>query len=183
VAFRNCAEEPPIWSTATENRESFDALMRYAGFWRRLGAHLIDFSLADLALPLLVETLVFGAMYGVYYVVAHLNHSTIKPYDSAFNPVLEQVVSVIVGLVIAVPYYTWLTYRYGATPGKKPFKIVVVNAADGGPITLKQSALRCVGYVASYATFGAGFFMVAFHPQKRALHDLIAGTASVIKEA
>lgn len=155
--------------------------MRYAGFWRRSVAHLIDFAVTNLV-SWGVEEAMFRAMYGVYLVIAHFHHVSIKPYDDAFDPVLEQVVSVIVYLAIALPYYIWGTYRFGTTLGKKPFKIAVVRMSDGGPVTLLQSTLRCTGYLVSYATLGCGFLMAAFHPQKRCLHDLIAGTVSVIKE-
>ncbi len=155
--------------------------MRYAGFWRRSVAHLIDFVLTNGACWAIEEGL-FRAMYGVYWLVAHYHHSPLKPYDDAFDPMLEQVVSVIVFLAVAVPYYVWGTYRYGTTLGKKPLKIRVVRMSDGGPITLRQSGVRFVSYILSYATLGCGFLMAAFHPQKRCLHDLIAGTVSVIKE-
>ena len=47
---------------------------------------------------------------------------------------------------------------------------------------MKQSVVRTVGYALSYAPLGAGFLMAAIHPEKRALHDLIAGTVSITKE-
>jgi uncharacterized RDD family membrane protein YckC len=156
--------------------------MRYAGFWRRAAAHVIDFALADAAIPLIVENILFGSMYAVYFVLTRIHHAELKSYDDAFDPVLEQVVSCVVALAVGLPYYIWSTYRYRATLGKKALKIQVVRMADGGPITLTQSWLRCLGYVVSYATLGCGFLMAAFHPQKRCLHDLIAGTVSVIKE-
>lgn len=155
--------------------------MRYAGFWRRAAAHVIDFVLTNGA-SWLVEQLLFGAMYGVYYLIARTEHSVLKPYATAFDPILEQGVSVLVYSAIALPYYIWTTYRFGMTPGKRCLDIRVVNAADGAPITLRQSVIRCLGYTVSYAALGCGFLMAAFHPRKQALHDLFAGTVSVIKE-
>jgi uncharacterized RDD family membrane protein YckC len=156
-------------------------MLRYAGFWRRSGAHLIDFLLTNGG-SWLVEQVIFGAMYGVYYLIARAQHSVLKPYDSAFDPILEQGVSVIVYSAIVLPYYIWMTYRTGATPGKKLLGIRVVSALDGGAIGLKQSVIRCLGYVASYAALGCGFLMVAFHPRKQALHDLFAGTVTVVRD-
>lgn len=155
--------------------------MRYAGFWRRAGAHVIDFIVTNGA-SWLVEEALFGSMYGVYYLIARSQHSALKPYANAFDPILEQVVSVVVYVAIALPYYIWSTYRYGTTPGKWCLSIRVVRALDGGAVSLRQSVIRCLGYVASYAALGCGFLMAAFHPQKQALHDLFAGTVSVIKE-
>lgn len=155
--------------------------MRYAGFWRRTAAHLIDFLLTNLASWGVGEALL-GAMYGVYYLISRVENTALKPYASAFDPVLEQVVSVVVYLAIALPYYIWSTYRYGMTPGKHALGIRVVRASDGGAVSLRQSVIRCLGYTVSYAALGCGFLMAIFHPRKQALHDLFAGTVSVIKE-
>jgi uncharacterized RDD family membrane protein YckC len=155
--------------------------VRYAGFWRRTAAHVIDFVATNLA-SWLVEEALFGSMYGVYYLLTRAKHGVLTPYSNAFDPILEQVVSVVVYLAIALPYYIWSTYRYGATPGKWCLNIRVVRAVDGGAVSLRQSVIRCIGYVASYAALGCGFLMAAFHPHKQALHDLFAGTVSVIKE-
>jgi uncharacterized RDD family membrane protein YckC len=155
--------------------------MRYAGFWRRLAAHIIDSIILNLA-AWGVELALFGAMYGVYLVLAHRNGALVKPFSDAFDPFMEQIASVVIYVALAAVYFILGTFRYGTTLGKRPFKVYVVRASDGGPITRGQSALRFVGYAASYLTFGCGFLMAAFHPQKRALHDLIAGTVSVIKE-
>jgi len=155
--------------------------MHYAGFWRRALAHLIDFCITN-GVSWGVEEALLRAMYGVYFLIARFHHVPMKPYDDAFDPMIEQGVSVVVFLAVALPYYVWGTYRYGTTLGKRPFRISVVNMADGGPITLRQSVVRCLGYVLSYLTLGCGFLMAAFHPQKRCLHDLIAGTVSVVKD-
>lgn len=155
--------------------------MRYSGFWRRALAHLIDSLLLNLV-AWGVEAAIFGAMYGVYLILAHRNGTQVKPFSDAFDPFFEQIASVVIYLAVAAPYFIWGQARYATTLGKRPLKTYVVRASDGGPISLGQSALRFLGYGASYLTFGCGFLMAAFHPQKRALHDLIAGTISVIKE-
>jgi uncharacterized RDD family membrane protein YckC len=50
------------------------------------------------------------------------------------------------------------------------------------PISMKQSVIRSIGYAISYLPLAAGYLMAAFHPEKRALHDLLAGTVSISKE-
>ena len=47
-------------------------------------------------------------------------------------------------------------------------------------MTQKQSILRFLGYALSYGVFGAGFLMVITQKDKRALHELISGTRSVL---
>ena len=51
------------------------------------------------------------------------------------------------------------------------------------PITMKQADLQEL-WVTSFLTFplGAGFLMAALHPEKRALHDLIAGRFRFLKK-
>jgi uncharacterized RDD family membrane protein YckC len=39
-----------------------------------------------------------------------------------------------------------------------------------------QALARWASYLLSASLFGAGFLMAAFHPLKRTIHDLMAGT-------
>jgi uncharacterized RDD family membrane protein YckC len=158
----------------------FLGAVKYAGFWRRASAHTIDSLILNLA-AWLVGLVLFAGMYGVYWILSRSSGATLKPFSDAFDPFLTQVADAVIYLLLCAPYYIWLQFRFaGATPGKKWMKIRVVRAADGSPITLRQSTVRFFAYALSYLTLGCGFLMAAFNPEKRALHDLIAGTASVI---
>ena len=90
-----------------------------------------------------------------------------------------QYISGSISLVVTTLYYTYGHFLYGTTLGKYPLGVFVVDANSGGKLTLKQSFLRTVGYVVSYAAVGGGFLMVAWQPEKRGLHDLIAKTKSI----
>ena len=48
--------------------------------------------------------------------------------------------------------------------------------ADGSPITPGAAVLRYIGTYISRLILFIGYIMVAFDPQKRGLHDRIAGT-------
>ncbi|MGK5084225.1 RDD family protein [Bdellovibrionota bacterium FG-1] len=157
------------------------AAVRYAGFWRRALAHLLDSLLLN-GVAWLGETLIFGGMYLIYAFLAWRQGIEAKSYDDAFNPLLIQVADAVLYLALAAPYFIWGQLKNRTTLGKRIFKIYVVNAQDGAPMTLKQAGFRFFGYLLSYLPFGTGFLMAAFHPQKRALHDLLVGTVSVIKE-
>src|SRR5439155_775002 len=52
----------------------------------------------------------------------------------------------------------------------------VVVGEDGVPPSFGASLLRYVAYFVSSATLGLGYVMAALRHDKRALHDLIAGT-------
>jgi uncharacterized RDD family membrane protein YckC len=150
---------------------------RYAGFWIRLIADLIDTTLLTVA-SWFLELMILGV---VYWVGTWMGRYS-APFQDAFNPFMLQVFNGVLYLVVAFPYYTWGHYRYGTTLGKKPFQVYVVNHSNHLPISLKQSMIRSFAYAISYLPFVAGFLMAAFHPEKRALHDLIAGTVSISKE-
>ncbi len=130
----------------------------YAGFWIRAVAHLIDF--------ILVNGVELALEYGI---------ST----PLQLNGFSQQVVGVVLSIALAYWYYCVYQVRSGTTLGKKIFSIYVIDEKSGNTLSHKQSVIRLVGYLGSYAIIGCGFLMAAFSPQKKALHDLFAGTVSV----
>jgi uncharacterized RDD family membrane protein YckC len=152
--------------------------VHYAGFWVRLIADLIDSTVLDLAACLLMLT---GL--GTLYWVRKVGWSTEPRLGlDSFNSFHVQIGLVILRSTLGLVYYVQSTYYYGTTLGKKPLGIYVVSADQLKPVTWNQSLFRCLGYLASYIPVGCGFFMVLFQPQKRALHDVLAGTLSVIRK-
>ena len=82
--------------------------------------------------------------------------------------------------VAAVTILFWKQWA-GATPGKKMLGIHVVDAKTHAEMNNKQAIVRYISYIASSLPLGLGFFMVAFHKEKRALHDILAGTVVIYK--
>ena len=78
-------------------------------------------------------------------------------------------------MVFSALYTTVLHANGGQTIGKRIAGVRVV-ALDGEPPFGGPAFLRWLGYFASFATFGLGFLMAGLRSDKRALHDLIAGT-------
>jgi uncharacterized RDD family membrane protein YckC len=132
--------------------------VRYAGFWIRFAAHLIDFVLLNL-------------------VEIALEYAISLPLG--LGAVTQQVIGVILSFALCYLYYVEIPMRRGTTLGKQVFGIYVLDASTGFNFTKKQAVIRMFAYLLSYAIVGCGFLMAAFHPQKRGLHDLIAGTVSV----
>jgi len=66
----------------------------------------------------------------------------------------------------------------GQTIGKRAVGIKVISH-DGRQVTLGQSFGRALSKILSTLIFMIGYLMVAFDPQKRGLHDRIAGTLHV----
>lgn len=151
--------------------------MKFAGFWIRLLADILDTAL----LTIVSWVLELGVMGAVFWVKWLLGQRDLN-YFEVFSPFVTQVVNLVLYGLVAAPYYIWGHYRFSTTLGKRPFSIYVVDGEAGRAISLKQSIIRFVAYLPSYLIFAAGFVMAAFHPKKMALHDLLAGTVSVIKK-
>jgi uncharacterized RDD family membrane protein YckC len=60
--------------------------------------------------------------------------------------------------------------------GKSLLGLTVVTDSGETPIGYGRALLRFVGYAASFLLLGLGFLLIAFSPDRRALHDRIAGT-------
>ncbi len=76
-------------------------------------------------------------------------------------------------------YYIYFWGARGATPGKSLLGLTVVTEAGETPIGYGRALLRLVGYTVSSFLFGIGFLLIAFSPDRRGLHDRIAGTRVV----
>jgi uncharacterized RDD family membrane protein YckC len=154
---------------------------KYAGFWIRVFADFIDSLLLDIGACLL-GLMALGCVYWFKWLFLRSANGTPFALFDALDSLALQVLLVLGRGAISLFYYTWGGYRYGTSIGKRIFNIYIVSAESGMPISLKQSLIRCVSYLLSYLLFCAGFLMVAFHPEKRGLHDLIAGTLCVIRK-
>ncbi|MBV8503417.1 MAG: RDD family protein [Paucibacter sp.] len=67
----------------------------------------------------------------------------------------------------------------GATPGQMVFMCEVVDAKTGEAMSTRQCLLRWLVFVLSALPLGLGFLWVVIDPQRRPLHDSVAGTAVV----
>lgn len=95
------------------------------------------------------------------------------------NPSDEQDQVFTIFLVVSGIYSVAFNLKWGATLGKLLFKLRVVRLSDGELMRWHQALARWASYVLSASVFGAGFLMAAFHPLKRTIHDLMAGTRVV----
>lgn len=171
----------------------------YAGFWVRLLPEIIDSTILS-GVAWLGEVGIFGLIYWTEVLFRRTGSPAVPPFSDAFNPLLVQAVEMVLYIIASFGYYGWGQFRWGTTPGKiagpwitfhvgerwisrakdkAPRYVYVVNYADFRPLTLRQSMIRCAAYALSYLPFCTGFIMAAFHPEKRALHDLVAGTISI----
>ncbi len=132
----------------------------YAGFWRRVGASLIDTIILLLVmLPLLF--MLFGSDY--------FNSET---DEMGFSSPLDVMINYIIPIGITI--FFWVKFR--ATPGKMLLGCIVVNAQTGENLGVGRSIVRYFAYFISTIVLFLGFFWVAFDKRKQGWHDKIAGT-------
>ena len=146
---------------------------RFAGFWIRAVASVLD------------DVIVTTSSMGLTYFGLGLVFLVLKPapsFGEAFSGGQIQFVEIVASFFVGIPYYIVFHWKQGTTPGKRLFRIVVRDYETGGPITLRQSMKRYFSQAFSALPLGAGFLMAAIHPKKRALHELMSGTVSLILE-
>src|SRR5579859_1347074 len=129
----------------------------YGGFWRRLGATLLD-----MLLLLLVEILLSLILW-----VGHAGITLSSPIGT--------------GLLVLVCFLVVSIFESSAwqgTPGKKLLGLSITDVS-GNRITFLRAIGRNLAKILSELILFIGFIMIAFTERKRGLHDMLAGTLVV----
>jgi len=135
--------------------------VKYAGFWVRVGAALIDtIFFMMLVLPVLY------AMYGEEYFT-----STEQVYWGIGDLLMNYVVPAIIVIVF------W-TYR-SATPGKIILNMKIVDAETGEQPSTGKLIIRYLGYYVSAIPMCIGLMWVGFDERKQGWHDKLANTVVI----
>ena len=87
----------------------------------------------------------------------------------------DAIVTGIVESVVGVAYTVGFWFAAAATPGKMALGLRIVMA-DGRRLQPWALIVRYIGTYISATLVFIGYLMIAFRADKRALHDLIAGT-------
>ena len=155
--------------------------IKYAGFWIRFFASFLDTLFLALPLGVVIYFLSDGAWFDLSQMQANIQYAmggnaskalAIQPQTSLKWELLFEV------SVLLLTILFWKRFK-GATPGKKFVHIKVVDATSFEEVSNKQAITRSLGYIPSTLLFLAGFLMVGFRADKRALHDLLASTAVI----
>lgn len=102
----------------------------------------------------------------------------------ADKPDLRQAVKDLASLLVVdvsvnFAYFAAFNALRGATPGKRMFGLRIVRL-DGENIGLRKAIVRqLMSGLSLYCLLGFGHLLVAFTPERRAVHDLVAGTQVV----
>jgi len=167
-------------SSTTQN----NGAIKYAGFWVRFLATWIDMAIFVLPIGFVIYVISGGNLVdfssfsqSIAYAQEGKTLESLQhmPRASAkWEPIFEL-------LIAAVTILFWKKWA-GATPGKKLLGIYVVDAKTHGEINNKQAIIRYISYIISTIPLAIGFIMVAFHKQKRSLHDILADTLVIYKK-
>ena len=89
-----------------------------------------------------------------------------------------QVVFLGTYLPLRMAYFVGFHGSLGATPGKMLFGLRVIRM-DGEPLSFPRAFGRFLAELVSISALFVGYLIAPFHPEQRALHDLVAGTRVV----
>lgn len=133
----------------------------YGGFWKRLGAAVLD----GVALSFIL--MLWGGLTGVLGLI-------LPDFLANF---LQEACTVIIALLY-LPL--WESSSSQGSIGKQILGMKVVDE-DGERISFWRALGRFAAKGLSYSVLWIGFIMIAFMDKKRGLHDLIANTYVVDK--
>jgi uncharacterized RDD family membrane protein YckC len=164
-----CAQCKPLYMQRVREGGQPIGVRRYAGFWIRFVARVID-----------------GIILGVVGLIINLplqmafGLSTLRPgadIGTALPMMMGTLgLSLAVNVVIQGVYEIYFLSTRGATIGKLALGLKVIRA-DGGMLTTGQAAGRFFAYLLDmYFTLLIGFIIAGFDTEKRALHDRICDT-------
>lgn len=136
----------------------------YAGFFVRLAAYLIDSIIVGVVLAIAVRFPIWIS-------------SLVSPDNVVVRDfIFEYSIADIVVYLLGAGYFIVLTYKNGATVGKKLLHIKVVSAEDREMTLFEVIYRETVGRFLSGLIAYVGYFMIMVHGEKCGLHDLMADT-------
>jgi uncharacterized RDD family membrane protein YckC len=132
--------------------------MPYGGFWRRLLAYIID---------AIILGIVIGAIDSIAMAILRSGSGASAGATAG---------SSIFAIVVAWLYFALMeSSSYQATIGKLALGMRVTDV-NGQRISFARATGRWFAKILSSIILYIGFLMIAFTPQKRGLHDYVAGT-------
>lgn len=160
-----------------------------AGFWKRYVAYFIDIVIIYVVVEILSMLFFSFRMSSQSDTLMELYHSLqagAQAGEAADPQVLigtlqnvllpSLVFSTCAYVILAGLYFCKMeSSRHQATVGKRMLGIKVTNV-NGAPITLGQAVARFLAASLSWLSLNLGHAFVAWTPERRALHDYIAGT-------
>jgi uncharacterized RDD family membrane protein YckC len=142
-------------------RESLQG--HYAGFASRFASFVVDLIVLTGIFMLVLAAINFAA-------------SIVTGKEIAFNR--GNLWVVIAYLIWGFIYFAHFWGLNGRTAGEALFGVQVLTD-EGGDVSFRRAALRTLAFPLSFVILGLGFLGILLGEQRRALHDVIAGTVVV----
>ncbi|MDQ6879918.1 MAG: RDD family protein [Candidatus Dormibacteraeota bacterium] len=138
--------------------QGYGPQVRYAGFWIRVVAYIID-------------AIILGIVEAIIDLLLRVNlgDPTSASYRAANG----------IGLILSLAYFAGLWTYLGGSLGQRVFGLRVVDVNTGQPLTLGKAVIRWLGLVLSFLVCFIGVIWVAFDSRKQGWMDKIAGTLVV----
>jgi uncharacterized RDD family membrane protein YckC len=149
---------------------------KFAGFWRRLVAYVIDSVIINIIFLALLLVVTFALFAGTSDGENDIRFSALMNQESLS---LLGLVLISFYVVLSIVYFTYFHGINGRTPGKMLLGLQVLSTG-GTEIGFGISFLRAVGYLVS-SIFCIGFIWAAFDRKKQSWHDKIAATVVIIR--
>jgi len=148
--------------------------VRYAGFWIRFVASVIDTVIVSMIVgPLLWK--IYGSAYFQDYVDLLQGRIDLAADRPLFAGPADMFVSLLLPAIGIVIF--WIARQ--ATPGKMALSLRIVDADTLQPLGKLQAIGRYLGYYVSMFGLMLGFLWVAFDPRKQGWHDKLARTVVI----
>ncbi|UTA47272.1 RDD family protein [Simiduia sp. 21SJ11W-1] len=156
--------------------------VRYAGFWVRFATFVID----SVCVLLFVSVPLFFA-FGTSHWQFDLELAGGLPSPEQAREWLAQLRMILMQMLaeysILLVLYAYFWVKYLGTPGKLLLGLQVVDAQTLGPLSVKQSMVRYLGYFVSSLVGCLGFIWVGIDARKQGFHDMMAGSLVIYRRA
>lgn len=152
--------------------------MIYSGFWRRLGAGLVDQVVLHIITGILLSVLGINIIETID--VNLLDSGSVVGFKGTNDGTFLQTIVPVEFILLWFYFAFFQSSKYQATPGMMILSMQIV-AYDGKKISFWRASARFLASYLSWMICGIGYLMIAFTPRKQALHDYISKTLVIIK--
>lgn len=167
---------PPYGAAPGAAQAMMMGTRRYAGFWIRFVARVIDGLLVGIVSTIILLPL--GMLFGIGGAgIGALAGRGDPTAALAAIPALIGFIGVtsIIRLALAVAYEVYFVSTRGATPGKIALGLKIIKA-DGSPVSVGLATGRYFAMMLSAFILMIGYIIAGFDPEKRSLHDRLCET-------
>jgi uncharacterized RDD family membrane protein YckC len=149
------------------------------GFWARLGAYIVDVLILGPVFQLIWIQSGMAQRWQMPVFPSEMTDASIQQFMQNCQTLAIHAVPIMYPLFFF--YEVLLNGRFGATIGKMAIGARIV-VWDGSRLGYGRAALRWIAARLSDMFFFAGYFLIILRKDKRALHDLLAGTRVIYKQ-